>query len=789
MGKFMIEDRYKKAFLEEAFELVENTNQLILKLEKDPKNEGIINELFRYMHSLKSEAGLLGFNIIMDISHFLEDIFDYFRKTKKQISKEIISTIFKAIDFIFDSLNSISSTSTEKKENSDSIIQNLKKIINDLTGQNKVQQEYDELLEEKEEENEANLENEIEDLVISKKEEVDFGNIKKVFSLSEFDIQMIESDESEYFLINISPIESCIMKYPRIYLVYNNLKQIGEVVKSKPNLEEDQEDSHYDNAYFLYKTSVDINSEEFLSSFQVDEIGKVIIQKIKIQRKIIERENEEIEQNQQVSEIRKSSSNTLRIDIEKLDSLGRSVGELITNRAKFEKILEYTRSGESLTFISQKLEETSTELFRISDELQSIVMQLRMIPVNVIFNKFPRVVRDIASKLNKDVDFFISGGDTEIDKKVIEEIQDPITHLIRNAIDHGIEPKEERIAKGKPAKGRITLSAYQEGSHIIIEVSDDGSGVNYEKIAKKLKKLYPDLNTEVLTQSELIDYLFKPGFTTKDEITTLSGRGVGLDVVKEHVSQLRGRIDVTTEKDIGTSIKIILPLTLTILEVLMVKAMDSFYAIPIYNIEQTDRIPIQSIEQLDNYDILQYRNEVYSVIYLSELVGKEKKIKTEDDLVYIVIVRYNRRKICILIDELIGEQDVVVQSLDEVFKRIKGISGVAILGDGSVALILDIPEIVKDFVTKNSSLIDRIEQERSLAKVHDEIVNKYKEEPKLKINENNKKQIFDDEKEVKTKINEQKEEIKKMNEKQFEFIKPNNDTNKEITELSILDLS
>lgn len=785
----MIEDRYKKAFLEEAFELVENTNQLILKLEKDPKNEGIINELFRYMHSLKSEAGLLGFNIIMDISHFLEDIFDYFRKTKKQISKEIISTIFKAIDFIFDSLNSISSTSTEKKENSDSIIQNLKKIINDLTGQNKVQQEYDELLEEKEGENEANLENEIEDLVISKKEEVDFGNIKKVFSLSEFDIQMIESDESEYFLINISPIESCIMKYPRIYLVYNNLKQIGEVVKSKPNLEEDQEDSHYDNAYFLYKTSVDINSEEFLSSFQVDEIGKVIIQKIKIQRKIIERENEEIEQNQQVSEIRKSSSNTLRIDIEKLDSLGRSVGELITNRAKFEKILEYTRSGESLTFISQKLEETSTELFRISDELQSIVMQLRMIPVNVIFNKFPRVVRDIASKLNKDVDFFISGGDTEIDKKVIEEIQDPITHLIRNAIDHGIEPKEERIAKGKPAKGRITLSAYQEGSHIIIEVSDDGSGVNYEKIAKKLKKLYPDLNTEVLTQSELIDYLFKPGFTTKDEITTLSGRGVGLDVVKEHVSQLRGRIDVTTEKDIGTSIKIILPLTLTILEVLMVKAMDSFYAIPIYNIEQTDRIPIQSIEQLDNYDILQYRNEVYSVIYLSELVGKEKKIKTEDDLVYIVIVRYNRRKICILIDELIGEQDVVVQSLDEVFKRIKGISGVAILGDGSVALILDIPEIVKDFVTKNSSLIDRIEQERSLAKVHDEIVNKYKEEPKLKINENNKKQIFDDEKEVKTKINEQKEEIKKMNEKQFEFIKPNNDTNKEITELSILDLS
>jgi two-component system chemotaxis sensor kinase CheA len=773
MGKIMIEDRYKKAFLEEAFELVENTNQLILKLEKDPKNEGIINELFRYMHSLKSEAGLLGYNIIMEMSHLLEDIFDYFRKTKKQISKQIITDIFKTIDFIFDSLNSVSATSEEIKENSESIIHNLKKIINELAGQSKVEkgkvekersekveQRYEEILENKEEDK-VTLETGMDELEIYKKEEVDFEKVKKIFTLSEFDVQMIESDESEYFLINVFPIESCIMKYPRIYLVYNNLKQNGEIVKSKPNIEEDQEDSHYDNAYFIYKSLVDINSEEFLSSFQVDEISKVIIQKIKIPRKIIEKEVEEIEQDQQISEIRKSSSNTLRIDIEKLDSLGRSVGELITNRAKFEKILEYTRSGESLTFISQKLEETSTELFRISDELQSIVMQLRMIPVNVIFNKFPRVVRDIASKLNKDVDFIISGGDTEIDKKVIEEIQDPITHLIRNAIDHGVESKEERIAKGKPPKGRITLSAYQEGSHIIIEVSDDGGGVNYEKIAKKLKKLYPDLNTDNLTQSELIDYLFKPGFTTKDEITTLSGRGVGLDVVKEHVTQLRGRIDVTTEKDIGTSIKIILPLTLTILEVLMVKAMDSFYAIPIYNIEQTDRIPIQSIEQLDNYDILQYRNEVYSVIYLSELVGKEKKIKTEDDLVYIVIVRYNRRKICILIDELIGEQDVVVQSLDEVFKRIKGISGVAILGDGSVALILDIPEIVKDFVTKNSALIDRLEQEKSLAKVHDEIVNKYKEEPKINLNENTKKEISENEKNInKSKIIEQKEEIK-----------------------------
>lgn len=779
----MIEDRYKKAFLEEGFELIETTNQLVLNLEKDPKNEATINELFRCMHSLKSEAGLLGFNNIMEVSHLLEDIFDYYRKNKKPISSQIISSVFKGVDFIFDSLNSIAATSEEiKNENSKNIINNLSKIITELGKDNILNTEN-----KKENIEELSIKNTVEssneedngedELNIEKLEEIELNKITKIFKLSEFEIQTIQSDDAQYFLINVFPIESCIMKYPRVYLVYNNLKQVGDVIKSQPSIEEDQEDSHYSSPYFLVKTSLNIDSEEFLSAFKVDEIGKVVIQKVNIPKTIYEKESEEdYVATTQISELKKSTSNTLRIDIDKLDSLGRAVGELITNRAKFEKILDYVRGGESLTFIGQKLEETSAELFRISDELQSIIMQLRMIPVNVIFNKFPRVVRDIASRLNKDIDFIVTGGDTEIDKKVIEEIQDPITHLIRNAIDHGIESKEERLAKGKPPRGRITLSAFQEGSHIIIEVSDDGGGINYEKIAKKIKKLYPDLSVENMTQAELIDYLFKPGFTTKDEITTLSGRGVGLDVVKEQVSKLRGRIDVTSEKDIGTSIKIILPLTLTILEVLMVKAQGSFYAIPIYNIEQTDRIPIQSIEKLDNYDILQYRNEVYSVIYLSELVGKEKKIKTEDDLVYIVIVRYNRRKICILIDELIGEQDVVVQALDEVFKRIKGISGVAILGDGSVALILDIPEIVRDFVSKNSSFLNKIDKEKNLAKIHDEIVATYKPDDIMMQNDSKNK-----EKEEKVNVNEFKKEINK-----------NDRTDKdkeEITELSISDIS
>ena len=782
----MLDDKYKKAFLEEAFEFVESANQLILYLEKDPTNESTINELFRIMHSLKSEAGLLGFSTIMEISHILEDLFDNFRKKKLPISNETINIILKAIDFINDSLNSISATSEEITETD--IIDKLKQAYLSIQGGGKIEKKSSISEQEKKEKEESFL---LDDLEISFGKPIDFANIKQQFILSDFETHLIESEKATYLLVEVKVIDNCIMKYPRMYLVYNNLRSSVEVIKTIPDIEEDQDDSHYDTISFIIKVTGDYKNEDFYNLFKVDEIKSVRISEIKqIEHSREDEEtevsisNSKVNSDESLNILKKSSNSTLRIDIEKLDALGRSAGEIITNRAKFEQILEYLRGGESINFIIQKMEEAQGELFRISDELQTIIMQLRMIPVSIVFNKFPRVVRDIAAKLNKDVDFIILGADTEIDKKVIEEIQDPITHIIRNAIDHGIESKNERIAKGKPPRGKITLGAYQEGSNIIIEVSDDGAGLNYDKIASKVKKLYSDVNVDALSQNELIDYLFKPGFSTKDEITTLSGRGVGLDVVKDHITRLRGRIEVTTEKNIGTSIKLILPLTLTILEVLMVKSCDSFYAIPIFNIEQTDRIPFSSIEQLDNYDILQYRNEVYSVMYLSELVGKGKKIKLEEDLVYIVIVRYNRRKVCILIDDLVGEQDIVVQSLDDVFKRIKGISGVAILGDGSIALILDIPEIVNDFVKKNTAILNKIEENSNLARIHDEIVANYKNPEVLTDN----KKTFT---EVNINFNEN-ERIQKKEDQNSENANDNKDKqdgSSEITELSILDLS
>lgn len=785
----MLDDKYKKAFLEEAFEFIESANQLILYLEKDPTNESTINELFRIMHSLKSEAGLLGFSTIMEISHILEDLFDNFRKKKQSISNETINIILKAIDFINDSLNSISATSEEITETD--IIDKLKQTYSSMLSESRVDKKSTILQQEKVTKDKNKESFLLDDLEISFGKPIDFTKIKQQFVLSDFETHLIESEKATYLLVEVKVIDNCVMKYPRMYLVYNNLRSSVEVIKTIPDIEEDQDDSHYDTISFIIKVTGDYKNEDFYNLFKVDEIKSVKISEVK--QIEYSREDEETEASTSNSKVytdeslnilKKSSNSTLRIDIEKLDALGRSAGEIITNRAKFEQILEYLRGGESINFIIQKMEEAQGELFRISDELQTIIMQLRMIPVSIVFNKFPRVVRDIAAKLNKDVDFIILGEDTEIDKKVIEEIQDPITHLIRNAIDHGIESKNERIANGKSPRGKITLGAYQEGSNIIIEVSDDGAGLNYDKIASKVRKLYPDINVDTLSQNELVDYLFKPGFSTKDEITTLSGRGVGLDVVKDHITRLRGRIEVTTEKNIGTSIKLILPLTLTILEVLMVKSCDSFYAIPIFNIEQTDRIPFSSIEQLDNYDILQYRNEVYSVLYLSELVGKEKKIKLEEDLVYIVIVRYNRRKVCILIDDLVGEQDIVVQSLDDVFKRIKGISGVAILGDGSIALILDIPEIVNDFVKKNAAILNKIEQNSNLARIHDEIVANYKNPEVLTDN----KKTFT---EVNINFNEN-ERIQKKEDQNSENANDNKDKqdgSSEITELSILDLS
>lgn len=762
-----IDQKYKKAFLDEASELVEKINSSLLELENNPKDRELINELFRYTHSLKSESGLMGLNNISEIAHKMEDLLDILRTKNIKLSKKDFDLLFLGLDYINEGISNLS------KNWEDSIINQklIDKFNNSINAYKKSEVEKE--VKPKKEEL-ASLEEEVHELSIDdlimgsessnnkasaekhedikgNKDSYSFEELINKFSLNEFQksniISIKDKNNIKYLLIKI--LESSPMKYPRAFLVWNNLNGIGEILASFPDVEKDQNDENYNYFHVIEYFKNGVKEASIREACNVDEIEDVKIfnitfklsesdtniqnlekpeEKVVIEQKTkvfnVEGDNEEDEDLsvKTTTRTQKTSITSIRVDIERLDALSRHIGELIINKSKFNQAIEYLKSGKDISEIINYMEESAAELDRITDDMQNIIMSLRMIPISNVFNKFPRVVRDIARRVGKDINLVITGGETEIDKKVIEEIQDPITHIIRNAIDHGIESPEERMKLGKTPQGNVKLAAYQEGSNIVIEISDDGKGIDKDKIREKAIKMGLITELEPVNDQMLYSFLFLPGFSTKDKVTELSGRGVGLDVVKEMVEKLRGKVEIHSEKSVGTNFRIILPLSLTILEILLVKALNDYFAIPIYTIDQTDRVPLSSIEKLEEYDIIRYRGEIYSVIFLSDLVGKGKHVKPIDDLVYIVIVKFSEKKICIVIDELLGEQDIVLQPLDNIFEKVKGISGVGLLGDGSIALILNIPEIVREYIEKNARLFEMISDNVNMVEFHDNIV-------------------------------------------------------------------
>jgi two-component system chemotaxis sensor kinase CheA len=754
-----IDQKYKKAFLEEANEILEKINSSLIDLENEPKNIELINELFRYIHSLKSEAGLMGLNNISEIAHKMEDLLDLLRSIKVKLTKKEFDILFLGLDYIQEGISRLAKKWEDFGIN-EKLINKFESVINFYKGTNQKIK------------NEENSEDEVHELSIddllgdSSNKNSDLNNIKndnnakiikfddliKKFNLNEFQKSNILSikDKNNVRYIIVEILESSPMKYPRAYLVWYNLNSIGEILATYPDIEKNPNDEDYKFLYVVEYFKNGPKESEIKEACNVDEINDFKVLSIdfgleetkfrETDRKDFIKEEKDVKNDfinntseedldtedlkikSDLQKTQKTSITSIRVDIERLDALSRHIGELIINKSKFIQAIEYLKSGKEISEVINYMEEAEAELDRITDDMQNIIMSLRMIPISNVFNKFPRVVRDLARRVNKEINLEISGGDTEIDKKIIEEIQDPITHLVRNAIDHGIETSEERLRLGKPKIGTVKLAAYQEGSNIVIEISDDGKGIDKDKIREKALKMGLISEFESINDQTLYSFLFLPGFSTKDKVTELSGRGVGLDVVKEMIEKLRGKVEIHSEKNVGTNIRIILHLSLTIMEILLVKAKDDYFAIPIYTIDQTDRVPVSSIEKLEQYDIIRYRGEIYSVIFLSDLVGKGKTFKAVDELVYIVIVKFNEKKICVVIDELIGEQDIVLQPLDHIFEKVKGISGVGLLGDGSIALILNVPEIVREYIDKNARLFEMLSENFNIIEFHDNIV-------------------------------------------------------------------
>ncbi|MBP7553159.1 MAG: chemotaxis protein CheA [Spirochaetes bacterium] len=405
--------------------------------------------------------------------------------------------------------------------------------------------------------------------------------------------------------------------------------------------------------------------------------------------------------------IKEAQKQTIRVDIERLDTLMNLVGELIINRSRFIQIHDKISDQIDIQEVRTELEDATNELDRIADLMQMGMMQARMVPIGNVFSKFPRLVRDLANQLHKVVDLEIIGENTEIDRTVIELIADPLTHLIRNSVDHGLETPEERENNGKSRQGKVTLKSYQEGSSIYIEVSDDGKGINVEAIKEKVleKGLATPQQLQSLPIPEILNFIFEPGFSTKKEITSTSGRGVGMDVVKTQIEKLRGRVDIHTVVGSGTKFIIVLPLTLTIVEALLVNVQRNIFAVPISVVEETIKINRNEIKDFDDYQIYNLRNETLAIIYLSDLVGLERE--QEEEELYIVVVSFERRKIGLVVNNLIGEQDIVIKALDEVLKNNEGIAGATVLGDGKIALILDTSTLVKTALREINKLAEK----------------------------------------------------------------------------------
>jgi len=683
----MMKDEYLGVFISESKEAVQRMNDILLEIERDPENMEAINELFRLLHTLKGMAGTMEFNTMMTLCHRMENVLDEIRNGRMELTEDIIDKLFKGADILDQMLNTIIDEGTDELTEVD--VNGLIDHFESILGQR---------LADVEEKNGG----EGEDVESEREETEEIKNIpiKITDELVHVSKEAKEKGFRTYY-IKVFLKKGAQLKAARVYLVFHKIEDMGgEILRTNPSVEDIEDERFKWDVDLLVVAKQD--SRKLLKALtSISDIDRVIIKEVNLEE--IEKLQEKQEELARTEDKRVSSAQTqipatknhnkrkrkitqtVRVDIEKLDTLMNLMGELVIARSRIVETLK--------KYNIKEIDESLAQLSRITLDLQNIVMKIRMVPIAYVFNRFPRMVRDLAKQMNKEVNFIIKGEDTELDRTFVEEIGDPILHLLRNAIDHGIEPKEERIAKGKPPVGTIILSARHEGNNVVIEVSDDGRGLDREKIAKKAveRGLIDEARAATLPDEEIFQYIFLPGFSTKEEVTEVSGRGVGMDVVKNAVENLKGSVSIESQKGKGTKVTIRLPLTLAIIQALLVKVNNLVYAIPIVSIDSTLKITKEDIQVVQDQEVVVIRQEVIPIVKLWETL--QIPHDEEPESMNVVIIRIGNKKYGVVVDTLIGQDDIVIKSLGKLFKDVKEFSGGAVLGDGSIALILDVTNL------------------------------------------------------------------------------------------------
>jgi len=665
--------QYLDVFLEESKDHLRSLNERLLGLEKNPHDIAGLNEIFRAAHTLKGMSSTMGFNDLADLTHHMENVLSDLKEGLLEVTPPVVDILFQCVDRLQIIVDSIENGNRGDLDNSDLII----KLESIKSGHFEAA---------------SALEEEIHTERIPTplaQIESDDDN----FIYNDYDITVIKEALTGGFRVQYLKIgidKDCMMKAVRAFMVFKTLEEDGEIIKSNPPVQELDEGKFEGDFELVYLTKGDINNlVEKVNN--ISEINVLLVKPLDIDALMasISISRPEIQTsltaNNEADGTRKAHKikQTVRVDIDRLDKLMNLVGELVMHKGRLEQI--------GATHKVNDLNETIEQIDRISTDLQSVVMKVRMVPIEQVFNRFPRMVRDLAKELDKEVEFLIEGKETELDRTVIDEIGDPLLHLLRNAIDHGLESSQERVAKGKPRQGNVFLRARHEGNNVYIEVEDDGGGINLERVVGKAveKGLLTAKEAESLSKDEIINLLFVPGFSTAMNVTDISGRGVGLDVVKTKIESLNGEIFIDSRPGLGTKFRVKLPLTLAIIQALMVAVKDEIYAIPLTSVDETTMITKQDIKMIQTQEVIMLRGNVLPLFRLARLINLPGDLSDDEDM-YVVVVRKGDRQIGLVVDTLIGQQEIVIKALGKILTGISGIAGAIVAGDGNVRLILDI---------------------------------------------------------------------------------------------------
>ena len=683
-----MDNQYMDMFLDESHEHLQSLNEGLLRLEENMEEISVVNDIFRNAHTLKGMSATMGFAKIAELTHEMEDVLDLVRKEQLKLNEDIMDTLFKCLDSLEQMVDSVGNGEAEDVVDVSDLVAKLSSISKGTPPPAAAPAAGG--------------------AAAAPAAGDASGGAGSDLGIDDIDLDVMKKAKDagmNVFHVKVTLMESCVLKAARSVMVMHALDEIGDVIKSIPPAEDLEQEKFERSFDIVLATASDAeavtNAVDTVSEIEdigVEELDPDALAKpaepapaapaaaaAPAPKKAAAPAKKEGAK--AAAPKKQHQSQSVRVDIEKLDTLMNLMGELVINKVRLEQIGQTHRMSD--------LMETLEQMDRVTGDLQNIVMKVRMVPVSAVFNRFPRMVRDVSKELGKEINLTIEGEETELDRTVIDEIGDPIMHLLRNSLDHGVESPDAREAKGKPRVGEVGLIARHEGNNVVIMITDDGAGIDASKIRRKAveKGMITQDEADRLDDADAVRLIFLPGFSTAEQITDISGRGVGMDVVRSKIEALSGHVDVETHIDEGSIFKIKLPLTLAIIQAMLVRVPEEMYAIPLTSIDSTVNIEPTDIQTIQNKEVIVLRGEIIPIVRMEEAL-QVPHVKDSEEL-FVVVVHAGEAKAGIVVDNLIGQQEIVIKTLGNLFAGLKLFGGATVLGDGRVALILDVATMIQ----------------------------------------------------------------------------------------------